>query len=104
MEDEEKKDPTMVSGSSQGGGGDVVCYICGKSGHKAKDCCGVGCYECGKLGHIPRGWPPCNGDVNGELQGLVGKGGGICYYCGKAGYIAVCSLCGEMGHMGKECW
>nr|GFA09118.1 DNA-binding protein HEXBP [Tanacetum cinerariifolium] len=86
--------------------GDVLCYICGKNGHKAKECCGVGCYKCGKVGHIGRIMSRCNGDVNGDMEGqgllvtivlfviTVGREGG---------YIAVCSKCGETGHMGKEC-
>ncbi|PWA38787.1 ABC transporter A family member 7 [Artemisia annua] len=41
-----KRIPQQPNTSNQGGG-DVFCYICGKNGHKAKDCCGVGCYECG---------------------------------------------------------
>ncbi|GJU82100.1 DNA-binding protein HEXBP [Tanacetum coccineum] len=98
MEEEEKKDPTMEPKS-----GDVLCYICGKNGHKAKECCGVGCYKCGKVGHIGRIMSRCNGDVNGDMEGFVGHYSAICYYCGKGGYIAVCSKCGETGHMGKEC-
>ncbi|GJW61994.1 gypsy type transposase [Tanacetum coccineum] len=99
MQDEEKKNPKMEPSTSSSQGGDVLCYICGKNEHKAKDCCGVGCYECGELGHINRDWRPCNGDVNGELLGRVGGGGRICYYCGKGGYIALCSKCGGTGHL-----
>ncbi|GKB46815.1 DNA-binding protein HEXBP [Tanacetum coccineum] len=59
--------------------GDVLCYICGKNGHKAKDCCGVGCSVCGKLGHD--GWG-CNEDR--FKYGRVGTNRAICYYCRKA--------------------
>ncbi|PWA45527.1 protein RNA-directed DNA methylation 3 [Artemisia annua] len=100
QQEEKKVPPTMepfkssgTSSSSQGG--DVLCYICGKNGHKARSCCGRGCYRCGQVGHIAWG---CN-----EVKGIRG-GGGVCYSCGLRGYIAVCSLCGETGHMGNECW
>ncbi|PWA98993.1 ATP-dependent RNA helicase DED1 [Artemisia annua] len=93
----------MVSSSNQGSG-DVLCYICGKNGHKAKDCCGTGCYKCGKLGHVGGYGPRCEGGWDCEREGLIGTYNAICYYCGKGGYIAVCSRCGETGHVGKECW
>ncbi|GKE37362.1 DNA-binding protein HEXBP [Tanacetum coccineum] len=106
MEDEQNQNPTMEpkSSSASSQGGDVLCYICGKNGHKAKECCGFGCYKCGKVGHIGRARSRCNGDANGDMEGFVGHYSAICYYCGKGGYIAVCSKCGETGHMGKECW
>ncbi|GJQ95964.1 protein root primordium defective 1 [Tanacetum coccineum] len=93
-------EPKSSSASSQGG--DVLCYICGKNGHKAKECCGFGCYKCGKVGHIGRARSRCNGDANGDMEGFVGHYSAICYYCGKGGYIADCSKCGETGHMDSE--
>ncbi|PWA34919.1 serine/arginine-rich SC35-like splicing factor SCL30A [Artemisia annua] len=67
----------------------VRCCICGRE-HRAKDCSGVGCYKCSKVGHLGR---DCG-------QVWSGSGGdGVCYYCGMRGYMAVCSLCGETGHL-----
>nr|GEY92942.1 DNA-binding protein HEXBP [Tanacetum cinerariifolium] len=79
---EEEKEPKSpgTSSSSNSEGGDVLCYICGKNGHKAKECCGVGCNVCGKVGHD--GWG-CNEDR--LRDGRVGTNGAICYHCGKAG-------------------
>nr|GEU34313.1 putative retrotransposon protein [Tanacetum cinerariifolium] len=95
---EEEKEPKSSGISSNSEGGDVLCYICGKNGHKAKECCGIGCNVCGKVRHNGLG---CNEDR--FRDGRVGTNGAICYYCGKAGYIAVCSKCGQTGHVGKEC-
>ncbi|PWA43494.1 universal minicircle sequence binding protein [Artemisia annua] len=68
----------------------ICCYICGGK-HTAKNCSGVGCYKCSKVGHLGR---DC-----GQVWG-GGGGDGVCYYCGLRGYMAVCSLCGETGHLG----
>nr|GEZ00729.1 DNA-binding protein HEXBP [Tanacetum cinerariifolium] len=57
IQEEEKSSGTSSSSNSEGG--DVLCYICGKNGYKAKECCGVGCNVCGKVGHD--GWG-CNED------------------------------------------
>ncbi|KAL6993434.1 hypothetical protein U1Q18_011552 [Sarracenia purpurea var. burkii] len=78
----------------RGGAGAGGCYICGESGHLARDCRGResdtgsggdrACYACGEYGHLAR-------DCNLGRSGRASGGGGACYNCG------------GQGHMAREC-
>ncbi|GJW94130.1 DNA-binding protein HEXBP [Tanacetum coccineum] len=83
---------------------DASCYKCGKVGHIASNCSDdaeLWCRICLKEGHMAR---ECSGGDGCCKCSSVGRGGRLCYYCGMRGYMAVCSLCGERGHLGKDCW
>ncbi|KAJ6305088.1 hypothetical protein OIU78_020601 [Salix suchowensis] len=94
------------------GGGDMVCYKCGNSGHIARECTkgnnSNGCYSCGGFGHVARDCP---------------GGSGACYNCGGHGHLARdctsargsgggrfgsgntggCFNCGKDGHFARDC-
>ncbi|PWA66599.1 DNA-binding protein HEXBP [Artemisia annua] len=76
-------------------GAEVRCRLCYKSGHMTRDCSGDGCCKCRRVGHLGR---------NCDQDHPLGHSGRLCYFCGMRGYMAVCSLCGERGHLGKDCW
>ena len=76
----------------------LVCFKCGKPGHKALECSNSSlvCFKCGKPGHKTL---DCS---NSSL---------VCFKCGKPGHKAldcsnsslVCFKCGKPGHKALEC-